>query len=149
LKSLPATTAEQPVAYNNSTAVALLARPSTQPGGAVYAGACASCHGFDAKGFAPYMPALAANPVVLDANPSSMINLTLNGSIPLVVDGAPDAYRMPQFRQQLSNQDIADVLTFIREGWGNQAPVVTAAQVAKLRKKTDPSSDQVIILKMR
>jgi mono/diheme cytochrome c family protein len=56
---------------------------------------------------------------------------------------------MPQFRQQLSDQDIADVITFIRNGWGNQAPAVTAPQVAKLRKTTDPTSDQVIILKMR
>ncbi len=149
LKSLPETSTEQSIAYNNSTSVALLTRPSTQPGGAVYVGACASCHGFDAKGFTPYMPALAANPVVLDANPSSLINLTLNGSIPLVINDTPDAYRMPQFRQQLSDQDIAGVLTFIRNGWGNQAPAVTAAQVAKLREKTDPSSDQVIILKMR
>jgi mono/diheme cytochrome c family protein len=95
------------------------------------------------------MPALASNPVVLDDNPSSLINLVLNASIPLVVTGTPDAYRMPQFRQQSSDQDIADVITFIRNGWGNQAPAVTAAQVAKLRKTTDPTSDQMIILKMR
>jgi mono/diheme cytochrome c family protein len=56
---------------------------------------------------------------------------------------------MPQFRQQLSDQDIADVITFIRNGWGNRATAVTAAQVAKLRKTTDPSGDRVIILKMR
>jgi mono/diheme cytochrome c family protein len=95
------------------------------------------------------MPALAGNPVVLDDNPSSLINLMLNGSIPLVVKGTPDAYRMPQFRQQLSDQDIAEIITFIRNRWGNQAPAVTAAQVATLRKTTDPTSDQVIILKMR
>jgi mono/diheme cytochrome c family protein len=149
LKSLPATSAQPAVAYNNATTVALRSKPTTQPGGAVYASACASCHGFDAKGFTPYMPALAGNPVVLDDNPSSLINEVLNGSIPLVAKGTPDAYRMPQFRQQLSDQDIADVLTFIRNGWGDQAPAVTAAQVAKLRKTTDPTSDQVIILKMR
>ena len=149
LKSLPARSAGPALAYDNATTTALLGRAGAQPGGAVYAGICATCHGFDAKGFAPYMPALAGNPVVLDRDPSSLINLTLNGSIPLVVGGAPDAYRMPQFRQQLSNQDMADVLTFIRGGWGNQAPAVTAAQVAKLRKTTDPSSDRVIILKMR
>jgi alcohol dehydrogenase (quinone), cytochrome c subunit len=56
---------------------------------------------------------------------------------------------MPQFRQQLSDQDIADVITFIRNGWGNRATALTAAQVAKLRKTTDPASDRVIILKMR
>jgi alcohol dehydrogenase (quinone), cytochrome c subunit len=148
LKSLPATSTQPPVAYDNATTT-LLNRPTMHPGSAVYASDCASCHGFDAKGFSPYMPSLAGNPVVLDDDPSSLINLMLNASIPLVVDGTPDAYRMPQFRQQLSNQDLADVLTFVRSGWGNQAPAVTAAQVAKLRKKTDPASDQVIILKMR
>jgi hypothetical protein len=40
---------------------------------------------------------------------------------------------------------IADVVTFIRNGWGNQVPAVTAAQVAELRKTTDPARDQVII----
>ena len=149
LTSLPARTAQQAVAYDNSTTVALRDRPTTQPGGAIYAGACASCHGFDAKGFTPYMPALVGNPVVLDLDPSSLINLMLNGSIPLVARGTPDAYRMPQFRQQLSDQDIGDVITLIRNGWGNRATAVTAAQVTKLRKTTDPASDRVVILKMR
>jgi mono/diheme cytochrome c family protein len=73
----------------------------------------------------------------------------LNGSTPLVVKDTPGPYRMPQFRLQYSDQEIADVVTFIRNGWGNQAPAVTAVEVAKLRKTTDPTSDQVIILKMR
>jgi mono/diheme cytochrome c family protein len=149
LKSLTATSPQQPVTYKTATTAALRDRPSMQPGGAVYAGACASCHGFDGKGFAPYMPAIVGNPVVLDHDPSSLINLMLNGSIPLVARGTPDAYRMPQFRQQLSDQDIADVITFIRNGWGNEATAVTTAQVAKLRKTTDPTSDRVIMLKMR
>jgi alcohol dehydrogenase (quinone), cytochrome c subunit len=149
LKSLPATSPQQAVAYNGATTATLRNRPTTQPGGAVYAGACASCHGLDAKGFTPFMPALAGNPVVLDHDPSSLINLILNGSIPLVAKGTPDAYRMPQFRQQLSDQDVADVITLIRNGWGNGATAVTDAQVAKLRKTTDPTSDRVIMLKMR
>ena len=57
-------------------------------------------------------------------------------------------FRMPQFRQQLTDQDIAEVTTFIRNGWGNQAAPVAAAQVAKLRKTTDPASDRVIVLRM-
>jgi len=149
LKSLPATSAQQPVAYDNATTDALNNSPTTQPGAAIYASDCASCHGYDAKGFTSYMPALAGNPVVLDENPSSLINVVLNGSVPLVAQGTPEAYRMPQFREQLSDQDIADVITLIRNGWGNQGPAVTAAHAAKLRKKTDPTSDQVIILKMR
>ena len=149
LKSLPATAKQQAVAYDDSTTAALRSGHASQPGAAIYNGTCVNCHGFDGKGFGPYIPVLAGNPVVLDDDPSSLINLMLNGSNPLVVKGTPDPYRMPQFRQQYSDQEIADIVTFIRNGWGNQAPAVTPAEVAKLRKATDPTSDQIIILKMR
>ena len=149
LKSLPASGTESAYAYNDATTTALHNGHATEPGAATYATSCASCHGLDAKGFAPYLPPLAGNPTVLGGDPASLINLVLNGSTPLVVKGTPDAYRMPQFRLQLTDQEIADVVTFIRGGWGNQASPVTAAQVAELRKSTDPTSDQVVILKMR
>lgn len=149
LKSLPATSTQEPVAYDAATTVALQSGHTSEPGAATYTGTCANCHGFDAKGFGPYMPALAGNPIVLDNDPSSLINLVLNGSNPLVVKGTPDPYRMPQFRRQYSDQEIADVVTFIRNGWGNQAPANTASEVVNLRKTTDPTRDEVIILKMR
>jgi mono/diheme cytochrome c family protein len=149
LKSLPAASTQQPVAYDDATSATLQSGHDAQAGASVYTGTCANCHGLDGKGFGPYIPALAGNPIVLDNDPSSLVNLVLNGSTPLVVKGTPNAYRMPQFREQYSDQEIADVVTFIRNGWGNQAPAVTAPDVAKLRKTTDPNSDQVIILKMR
>ena len=149
LASLPATSTQQAVVYDDATTDMLRNSPTTQPGAAIYASACASCHGFDAKGSGSYMPALAGNPVVLDENPASLINVVLNGSVPLVPKGTPAAYRMPQFRQQLSDQEAADVITFIRNRWCNQAPAVSASQVAKLRESTNPTSDRVIILKMR
>jgi alcohol dehydrogenase (quinone), cytochrome c subunit len=77
LTSLPARSAQQAIAYDNATTDALRNSPTTQPGAAIYASDCASCHGFDAKGFTAYMPALAGNPVVLDENPSSLINVVL------------------------------------------------------------------------
>src|SRR4029077_13761940 len=105
---------------------------ATQPGATIYTGTCASCHGFDGKGFGPYTPALASNPIVLDNDTSSLINLVLNASNPLVVKGTPDPYRMPQFRQQYSDQEIADVVIFIRNSGANVAPAVTAVEVATL-----------------
>ncbi len=86
---------------------------------------------------------------MLDGDPSSLINLVLNGAEPLVVKGTPDAYRMPPYRVQLTDDEIAKVLTFVRSAWGNGAASVTAGQVKTLRPVTDPSSDRVIILKMR
>lgn len=41
---------------------------------------------------------------------------------------------MPDFAWRLNDQQVADLVTFIRNGWGNQAPAVSADQVAKLRK---------------
>jgi alcohol dehydrogenase (quinone), cytochrome c subunit len=65
------------------------------------------------------------------------------------VKGIPDAYRMPQFRLQLNDEQIAQVLSFVRGAWGNDAAAVTTDRVKTLRPVTDPSNDRVIVLKMR
>jgi mono/diheme cytochrome c family protein len=149
LASLPASTAENAPVYDDSTAKALLAGTAATPGAAVYAGQCQSCHAETGGAAPPFLPPLAGNPTVLDRDPASLINIVLNGSAPLVVKGRPAPYRMPQYRAQLTDQDIADVITFIRNGWGNRAPPVSAGQVAELRSSTDPASDRVVILRMR
>jgi mono/diheme cytochrome c family protein len=149
LKSLPATAAQSPFAYDDKTAKSVQGGEVQQAGTATYLGSCAACHGADGKGQAPFMPPLAGNPAVLDPDASSLINLVLNGAEPLVVKGVPDAYRMPQFRVQLNDEQIAEVLSFVRGSWGNDTGAVSTAQVKKLRPATDPSSDQVIVLKMR
>jgi len=149
LKSLPATEQQTKFSYDDAATRALQGSKPQPPGAAVYAGACAACHGIDGKGQPPFMPPLAGNPVVLDADPSSLVNLVLNGAQPIVVKGVPDAYRMPQFRIQLSDEQIAQVLSFVRGAWGNDAGALKADQVKNLRPVTDPSSDRVIILRMR
>jgi alcohol dehydrogenase (quinone), cytochrome c subunit len=149
LKSLPPRAQQAAFTYDDSTTKALQSGRPQQAGGTLFLGYCVSCHGADGKGQAPFIPPLAGNPVVLDADPSSLINLVLNGAQPLLVRGTPDAYRMPQYRVQLTDDEIAQVLSFVRGGWGNGAPPVTAEQVKALRPVTDPSSDRVIILKMR
>jgi len=149
LKSLPATAQQTAYTYDDATTKSLQSGKPQEAGGTIYLGYCVSCHGLDGKGRNAFIPPLAGNPVVLDDNPSSLINLVLNGAEPLVTKGTPDAYRMPQFRVQLTDRQIASVLSFVRNGWGNKTPAVTQDQVAKLRPITDPSSDRVIILKMR
>jgi alcohol dehydrogenase (quinone), cytochrome c subunit len=149
LKSLPATSRQAAFVYRDAATEDLQSGKPQQAGATVYLGFCAPCHGIDGKGQAPFMPPLSGNPAVLDANPSSLINLVLNGAEPLVAKGIPDAYRMPQYRIQLNDEQIAQALSFVRSGWGNDAAPVTTNEVEKLRPVTDPSSDRVIILKMR
>ena len=71
---------------------------------------------------------------MLEKDPSSLINVTLNGTHDLVIQGIPAAYPMPRYAPVLNDQQIADVLTFIRAGWNNGAPAVSAAEVGKMRK---------------
>ena len=58
-------------------------------------------------------------------------------------------YRMPQYRLTLDDQEVADVVNFVRTSWGNQSSTVTAAQVKKIREETDPSTDRPIVLRMK
>lgn len=119
------------------------------PGAHTYVTRCASCHGADGKGQAQWMPPLAGATSALAKENASAINITLNGSQRVVAAGVPDAYRMPAFREQLSDQQIAEVLTFVRSTWGNQSEPVDAKAVSTLREHTDPASSSPIILQMR
>ena len=67
----------------------------------------------------------------------------------IVAAGVPDAYRMPAFREQLSDAEIAQVLTYVRSTWGNHGEAIDAKAVGTLRGHTDPASASPIILQMR
>jgi mono/diheme cytochrome c family protein len=136
-------------AYDESTANDLKARRFDKPGALLYMQYCKSCHVEDGRGYGVYLPPLAGNTSVLDPDPSSIINVTLNGSARLVIQGMPDSYRMPPFRVLLNDRQIADLVNFIRTGWGNAAPPVSVEQVAEIRAHTFPSSDRIEVLKMK
>jgi len=121
---------------------------SDHPGSQVYMARCSSCHGADGRGQAPWIPPLAGA-TSMQVDPASSINVVLNGSARVVTNGLPDAYRMPPYRKQLTDQQAADVLNFIRSSWGNQGENVDTKAVTDMREKTDPASSNVIILQMR
>jgi len=141
LKSLPAAggTNAPAYAYDPKATAALLQHQANDAGAKVYTAYCMHCHGVDGHAFAPLLAPLAGNPNVMEKDASSLINVTLNGTHDLVIQGIPAAYPMPKYAPVLNDQQIADVLTFIRAGWNNGAPAVGAADVAKLRKSTQAS----------
>ena len=55
---------------------------------------------------------------------------------------------MPRFRIWLGDPETADLVNFIRNGWGNRAQPVVADKVAQVRKETDPATDNVVIYRM-
>ncbi len=151
LKSLPGNEPEGAPkwAYDETTTVALNSGDTSKPGAALYLNQCGFCHGRDGKGRGEFLPPLAGASSMLADESASVINVMLNGAGRVVSNGVPDSYRMPPFRVLLTDRQIADIATFVRSSWGNNGTPVTEEQVRELRDRTDPMSDEVIVLKMR
>jgi mono/diheme cytochrome c family protein len=139
LKSLPASggNGNAPYSYDPKATKVSLTRPGASDSGArIYTAYCMHCHGADGRGFAPMLAPLAGNPNVLEKDASSLINVTLNGTGDLVLDGVPAPYPMPRYAPVLNDRQIADVLTFVRGAWNNGTSAVQAEDVTKIRKTT-------------
>ena len=74
-------------------------------------------------------------------NATSLMHVVLRGARGVATDKMPTAPGMPQFDWLMSNDQVAAVLTYIRNSWGNVAPVVTASEVGKARQAFVEGSD--------
>jgi ubiquinol-cytochrome c reductase cytochrome b subunit len=104
-------------------------------GAKVFSANCASCHGATGEGTPGAFPPLANNPVVT-GDARTVIGIVLNGlHSRITVNGQNFDGQMPAWKGNLSDGDIADVITFIRGSLGNNhASAVTAAQVTAYKK---------------
>jgi mono/diheme cytochrome c family protein len=100
----------------------------------LYKGACIACHEADGSGAPRIYPPLPGNANLQSADPSSTLRVILDGAQTVTTARAPNKGSMPAYAAKLSDQEIADVTNYIRNAWGNEAPLVTAAQVAKARR---------------
>ena len=131
LKQLPRT--ETPVA-STTTASARLKGAGEQ----LYDKRCAQCHGEQGEGRRGTdgrlaYPPLAGNRAVTLASPANLVQIVLNGGFAPATPGHPRPFGMPPFVLDLSDGDVATVLTYIRTQWGNQAAPVSALDVQQLR----------------
>lgn len=123
LKSLPAS-------GGNGGGAGLSAQMTA--GAGVYRMNCAACHGLDGKGSAIFPP-LAGNAEVMQSSAESSARAVLAGIHGASTAKAPTGQGMPSFAWKLGDGDVANVLTYIRNNWGNAAPAVDADQVGKIR----------------
>jgi ubiquinol-cytochrome c reductase cytochrome b subunit len=101
----------------------------------VYTASCAGCHGAAGAGIPGTFPPLAKNSAVTAADPKDIVHTVLYGRTgALQVNGATFNGQMPAWKGNLSNADIANVITFIRNSWGNSASAVTEKDVAAVPK---------------
>ncbi|MHB8059136.1 MAG: c-type cytochrome [Desulfuromonadaceae bacterium] len=104
------------------------------PGARVYLDNCNACHRSDGAGAKRTFPNLVKNETVNAKDPISLIHLVLAGSSMPSTQTAPSALAMPDFGGRLSDEEVADVLCFVRSHWGNHAADVSSDEVGRVRK---------------
>jgi nitrite reductase (NO-forming)/hydroxylamine reductase len=105
-----------------------------QAGEAAFKGTCMACHQADGKGLPGAFPPLAGSDYLL-SDPARAVHNVVNGlQGEVVINGAKFDSVMPAMTQ-LSDQQIADALTYAMNSWGNKDGFVTAAQVAAERAR--------------
>jgi mono/diheme cytochrome c family protein len=107
---------------------------SANDGAGVYSTNCSSCHQTNGAGLPGAFPPLAMNAAVT-GDPKAVVHIVKFGLSGKIQVGS-QAYNgtMPAWGQNLSDGQIASVITFIRSSWGNHAGAVTAADVTSESK---------------
>ncbi|MGA9657971.1 MAG: cytochrome c [Asticcacaulis sp.] len=84
---------------------------------------CSACHQVTGKGIPGAFPALAGDKFVLTPKDDVLIRTVLKGRA-----------GMPAFADNLDDNTLAAILTYVRSAWGNKAPAVKPASVTRIRK---------------
>lgn len=101
----------------------------------VFSKTCIACHGFDGRGVPGVFPPLDGSEWVSE-NVAVPVRIVLHGLAgPIKVGSEEFNSAMTPFGSQLSDQEIADVLTYVRQSWSNDASTVRAEAVAQIRKQ--------------
>lgn len=95
----------------------------------LYTNTCSACHQTTGKGIPGAFPSLAGSEIVNNEDPEKMIGIILHG-----YNGSPNYGSMPGFGNQLTDADIAAIMTYERSSWGNNAPAVSEEQVKQVRE---------------
>jgi len=129
LKALPP--GPKPASFerdNSSQAVAFLAA-----GAKLYEQHCVDCHGASGAGMPSAYPPLAGNQALTMESAVNPIRMVLNGGFAPGTAGNPRPYSMPPFSHVLSDAEVAQVVSYLRSAWGNNAAPVSATEVNRYR----------------
>jgi mono/diheme cytochrome c family protein len=114
----------EPIAASNN---------AMRAGAAIYKDSCAACHKDSGEGDVNLFPRLAGSALVQSDDPTTLVRVVLHGMRAVSTSGAPTAPAMPAFDWRLEDAQVAAVLTYIRNNWGNAAGSVSAGAVASQR----------------
>jgi mono/diheme cytochrome c family protein len=99
----------------------------------VYGNKCSACHQLTGQGLPGVFPPLKGSAVVTAPDPTEHIRTVLRGLSGKSIGGVTYATAMPAFADQLTDEEVAAVLSYERSSWGNQAGPVKAEDVIARR----------------
>jgi mono/diheme cytochrome c family protein len=108
-----------------------------EAGKKIYQQICIACHGPDGAGVPSVFPPLAGSEILTAADSARIIRIVLQGLTgPVTVKGKEFQGAMPGLAAAYKDAQIADVLTYARQAWGNPAGPVTVEAVTAAREQT-------------
>ncbi len=126
LKDRPGGTAQKPSPLAAGDA-------AMRAGAAIYKDSCAACHKDSGDGESHLFPRLSGSAIVQSDDPTTLVRVVLQGSRAVATSTMPTGPAMPAFDWRLDDAQVAAVLTYIRNSWGNAAPAVAASAVTSQR----------------
>jgi len=121
-------------------------RPDSQPeaaslraGEAIFIDECSACHRMKAQGVPDEFPPLSGDASLQSRDPTTVVRIVLEGSRSQATVTRPTPLGMPAFAWKLDDQQIADVLNYVRNSFGNEADPVSDTAVRHLRHQLMPS----------
>jgi len=112
-----------------------------QVGEAIFVDTCAACHTRAGSGVEHLFPRLAGNVVTTQDDPASLIRIIIAGGRAAATDARPTSPAMPSLGYRLGDEQVAAVVTYVRNSWGNAASPVSADTVKALRSRVTSAAD--------
>jgi len=109
-------------------------------GRSIFTDTCKACHVEAGTGIPFLFPSLAGSQNVQQTDPTTLIRVVVSGTKAAQTGAAPTGPAMPALGWRLGDDQVAAVLTYIRNSWGNRAPPVSAGDVASVRKSVARAS---------
>jgi mono/diheme cytochrome c family protein len=113
-------------------------------GEAIFIDTCSACHMRSGAGVEHIFPRLAGNAIVKQADPTTLVRIILTGSRAAGTDVVPTSPAIPSLGYRLKDGQVAAVVTYIRNAWGNAAPAVSADTVKALRDRVANPAQQAV-----
>lgn len=127
------TSATHDAQVSDATARKLTAAKDLTLGERLYLDNCGACHFVTGEGASRIFPRLDGASIINAENPTALVHVILAGAQTPSTARSPSILPMPGFAARMNDAEVAELATFLRQGWSNKAPGVSAEMVKQVR----------------